>query len=43
MLLHQILVCIIHRKTLKKNPFELSTPTWKEKFECGGSYSIADI
>ena len=27
----------------KRNPFELSTPTWKEKFECGGSYSIADI
>ena len=30
-------------ENFKKNPFELSTPTWKEKFECGGSYSIADI
>ena len=45
--IYQILVFITHGKTkssYNNNKFEISTPTWNDKFELpGGSYSVSDI
>ena len=43
-LLYQILVFTIHEKTkssYNNNKFEISAPTWNDKFD--GSYSVSDI